>query len=219
MLLSNVRYTLTFAVLGLALVACSEGGGADDREVVFFDNFDGGGQFSGCVSPSFPDDQPDLFILAPPRFLLANTLSQNNSTGQAQVDRGETIQAEVSVNSATKQMRVELADNSQPLRVIAAEDVQTPGNENIELFFFNNDLNVRGRFYMRIYLCTADCRDMQVLYDLVPCDPLAGSDSECGIAVPYQRTLFVDGEVVQTDNTCIDFDANPGIGSGTVVIQ
>ena len=218
MLLSNVRYTLTFAVLSLALVACNEGGGAEERPVVFIDNFDGG-QFSGCVSPSFPEDQPDLFILAPPRFLLANTLSQNNSTGQAQVDRGETIQAEVSVNAATKQMRVELADNSQPLRIIAAEDVQTPGNENIELFFFNNDLNVRGRFYMRIYLCTADCRDMQVLYDLVPCDPLSGSDSDCGIAVPYQRTLFIDGEVVQTDDTCIDFDANPGIGSGTVVIQ
>jgi hypothetical protein len=206
-------------VLSLTLVACNEGGGADDRPVVVFDNFDGGGEFSGCVSPSYPEEQPDLFVTQPPRFLLANSLSQNNSTGQAQVDRGETIQAEVSVNAATKQMRVELADNSRPERIIAAEDLQTPGNESIELFFLNDDLDVRGRFYMRIYLCTADCRDMQVLYDLVPCDPLSGSDSDCGIAVPYQRTLFIDGEVVQTDDTCIDFDANPGIGSGTVVIQ
>ena len=213
--LSFLRTALTFLAFMLALSACSSDGATDDRPVVIFDNFDGG-ILDGCVQPAFPENQPDLSVLSPPVFLLTNSTSLNSSTGQAEVDPEETIDAEIAVNAATRQMRVELVDVYSPRNVIDQADVQTGGSETIPLEFASPP-SVRGRFYLKVTLCTDDCRDMQAVYETVACLP--GVQLGCGVNGVYQRTLFLDGEVTQVDETCIDFDANPGIGSGTVVIQ
>jgi hypothetical protein len=69
---------------------------------------------------------------------------------------------------------------------------------------------------MRLTLCGFDCRETQVVYDIVECE---NPNDLCGVNVPYERTLFEDGEIVRVDGTCIDLTSDPGIGSGTVVIQ
>ena len=215
MLVCYVRYTLTFAFLAVSLIACNEGAAVERPPVVVIDNFDGG-MFGGCVQPTFPENQPDLYVLSPPRFMLTNAISQNSSTGQAQVDPGETIEAEVAVNAATRGVRIEVVDAWTPGRLIYAEDFQTPGFEVIRPVFASSQ-STRGRFYMRVTLCTEDCRDTQIVYDILDCAP--GQQAGCGINEPYERTLLKDGEVVQTDATCIQLSAEPGLGSGTIVIQ
>ena len=50
--------------------------------------------------------------------------------------------------------------------------------------------------------------DTPVVFDV---DPDINSD--------YERTLIEDGEVLQVDQTCVDLTTDPGVGSGTVVIQ
>lgn len=215
MLVCYVRYTLTFAFLAATLVACNESSPSQrlPQETI---NLGDGGMFGGCVQPTFPEDQPDLFFLSPPRFQLTNAISQNSSTGQAQVDPGEMIEAEIPVSAATRGVRIEIADAWTPGRLIYAEDVQTSGYEVIRIMFASAQ-NTRGRFYMKVTLCTDDCRDTQVVYDVIECAP--DQQTFCGINEPYERTLLKDGEVVQVDATCIELSAEPGIGSGTVVIQ
>ena len=61
---------------------------------------------------------------------------------------------------------------------------------------------------MKITLCGVDCDEREVVFDM---NPDVNSD--------YERTLIEDGDIVRVDRTCIDFTADPGIGSGTVVIQ
>jgi len=214
MYLKVLRRLATFAILSLTLVACKETS-SETPPVVIIDNFDGG-MFDGCVQPTFPEAQPDLFVLSPPRFLLTNSISENSSTGQAQVDPGEMIEAQIAVNAATRQVKVEIADAWTPGRIIYAEDFQTAGYEVIR-FTFASGQSTRGRFYMKVTLCTSECRDTEVVYDIIECAP--DQQTFCGINEPYERTLLEDGEVVQVDATCIQLSAEPGLGSGTVVIQ
>jgi hypothetical protein len=61
---------------------------------------------------------------------------------------------------------------------------------------------------MKITLCGVDCDEREVVFDANP-----------DITLRYERTLIEDGEIVQVDRTCLDFTADPGIGSGTIVIQ
>jgi hypothetical protein len=214
MLLIALRYSLALSLLGLTfLVACGEGSSERSPVEIINVNFDGG---DGCVQPTFPSDQPDLFVLQPPRFQLTNSISQNSTAGQAQVDPGEAIEAEIAVNSATRGVRIELVNAWTPQQVIYTEDVATAGNEVIDVVMFSTNPNTRGRFYMRLTLCGFDCRETQVVYDIVECE---NPNDLCGVNVPYERTLFEDGEIVRVDGTCIDLTSDPGIGSGTVVIQ
>jgi len=205
MYLKVLRRLATFAILSLTLVACKETS-SETPPVVIIDNFDGG-MFDGCVQPTFPEAQPDLFVLSPPRFLLTNSISENSSTGQAQVDPGEMIEAQIAVNAATRQVKVEIADAWTPGRIIYAEDFQTAGYEVIR-FTFASGQSTRGRFYMKVTLCGFDCDEREVVYDINP-----------DYNSPYERTLIENGEVVQVDRTCVDLTADPGIGSGTVLIQ
>jgi hypothetical protein len=176
--------------------------------------FDGG--VAGCIQPSFPAEQPDLPALKPPIFLLTGRAEQS-TTGQAQADPGAPIEAEVTVNRATRRVKVELANAWSPDNVIFDDEVETPGNETISLLM-GSDESVRGRYYMRLTLCGFDCDERAVVFDVVACsdEPDAGP---CGINAPYERTLLEDGEIVQVDGTCIDLRGTPGVGSGTIVIQ
>lgn len=189
---------LVLSVLILPLPACSDGGGEKLPEVVI-NLGDGGAQ--GCVQPSYPAEQPDLFVLAPPRFL---TEAPN---GQSVVDPGDAIDAEISVNAATRQVFIELRDAWSPDFMIYSTEVSTSGNETIPLVL-QPQVEVRGRFYMKITLCGDDCDEREVVFDLNP-----------DMNSPYERTLIEDGEVVLVDRTCLDFTADAGTGSGTVVIQ
>ena len=218
MLLSDVRYALTVLIFCPLVFACNDSGGSSSRPVVVFDNFDGGTDGTGCSQPLFPGEQPQLSIFPRPQFLLSNTASQNNTSGQAQVDPGELIEAEITVNAATEQLRIELADVWNSRRVVYQEDMQLSGSaETLELAIFPPSATPRGRYFMRLTLCNDDCRDLQVVYDVVQCE--GTSTENCAHNEPYERTLFEDGEIIQVDPTCIELDSRPNQGSGTVVIQ
>jgi hypothetical protein len=166
------------------------------------------GVAGGCVQTAFPDEQPDLSLASRPTFLLTTPAAQQSTAGQATVQPGEPVEAEIGVNGATRQALVELQDAWNDLPAIGTQQIDTPGNRTLELLF-PTDLNVRpSRYYMRITLCGVDCNERQVVFDI---NPDINSD--------YERTLIEDGEVVQVDRTCVDFQPRPGIGSGTVVIQ
>jgi hypothetical protein len=199
MTLIDVRRRLaSWAWLSLILAGCN-GGTSEQPPVVVINLGDGGSQ--GCVQPSFPPAQPDLYALAPPRFLT------DAPNGQSVVDPGDPMDAEISVNAATRQVFIELRDAWDPLFRIYSTELTTNGNETIPLVL-QPQVEVRGRFYMKITLCGDDCDDREVVFDLNP-----------DMNTPYERTLIEDGEIVQVDRTCIDFTADAGIGSGTVVIQ
>ncbi|MDH3622609.1 MAG: hypothetical protein OES69_07665 [Myxococcales bacterium] len=198
MTLSDLRYSLILLSL-LAVAAGCKNGPVDEREVVVINPSDGG--VMGCVQPSLPGDYPDLFVLAPPRF------PTDDPNGQAQVDPGDPIDAEIPVNSATRQVFVELRDGFEPDVLIYATDLDTPGNEVISLVLLPQTQRI-GRYYMKITLCGVDCDEREVVFDANP-----------DITLRYERTLIEDGEIVQVDRTCLDFTADPGIGSGTIVIQ
>ena len=199
----------------VSLVACSSGEDGEQLPVNVID-FTDGGTAESCVQPSFPDSQPDLSIFNPPYFLLTTTRAQESTSGQAQVRPGDTIEAKIPVNSPTRRVLVELTsvwDRSAP---IATAELETNGNETLD-FIVVPDGAQRGRFYMRLTLCGADCREQQIVFETQPCVDLP--DSECGPNVPYVRSLIENGEVVRTDPTCVDLGDEPMIGSGTVLIQ
>ena len=190
---------ITFlAVLTVFMTSC--GGSGEDRPPAT-----GGTDGSvplGCIQPSFPQDQPDLSLVNPPRFLL----TQNSSNGQALVRPGDPVEAEVTVNAATRRIQVELTEAWSKL-VIYTDEVETPGNQTVPLLLMS-DLQTRGRFYMKLTLCGTDCGDQQVIYDANP-----------DINSAYERTLIEDRQVVRVDRTCVVFSPRPGIGSGTVLVQ
>ena len=196
------RACFSFGLLFLVvpLFSCSNGGQGEQLPVNVI-NLGGDGGTQGCVQPSFPTEQPDLALLAPPRF------PTDAPNGQSVVRPGDAIDAEISVNAATKQVFIELRDAWNPDVMIYSTELTTPGGERIPLVF-QPQFETRGRFYMKISLCGTDCRAREVVFDLNP-----------DMNSPYERTLLEDGEVVQVDRTCIDFTADAGIGSGTVVIQ
>jgi len=217
MILRTLRYALTpsfIAVLSLSLWSCEDGGGESLPQNVINIGFDGG--VIGCIQPSFPAEQPDLPALAPPIFLLTGNAVQS-TLGQAQANPGDPIEAEVTVNGATRRVKVELANAWSPQNVIFTDEIETPGNETISLLMGSAE-SVRGRYYMRLTLCGSDCDEREVVFDVVACsdEPDAGP---CSINAPYERTLLEDREIVQVDGTCIEFRGTPDVGSGTIVIQ
>lgn len=212
-----IRFALGLFCLGflsIAVAACSEGDQAPNNVINI--GFDGGTQ--GCSQPSFPSEQPDLSVLNPPIFLLTNVRSQQSSTGQAQVSPGEAIEAEIWVNRATRQLKVELANAWSDDDVIYTTDEETSGNEVVPVVLFSSE-NTRGRYYMRLTLCGSDCDERQVVFDIHPCVDDPASTEPCGINAPYDRTLIEQGDVVRADGTCIDLGSTPEVGSGTVLIQ
>jgi hypothetical protein len=119
---------------------------------------------------------------------------------QRQIRPGDDLLAEVTVNGATRQVRVELTDTWTPERVIQVVEVDTRGNETIPLLFVT-DRNARSFFFMRVILCGDDCNEREVLFDLV--EPDLDNQAVTGINVDYERTLIEHGEVVRVDQTCV----------------
>lgn len=191
------------ALLTMALAGC--GSGEADQPPI--NPGAGGASGIGCIQPNFPEDQPDLSALNPPRFLLTTSIAQNSTSGQAQVDPGDPIEAEVTVNGATRRIEVELVNAWSPEEVIYTDEVETPGNQTVPLFLFSSE-QTRGRYYMKLTLCGFDCSDQRVIFDMNP-----------DVNSPYERTAIKEREVLQVDRTCIDFAARQGIGSGTILVQ
>ena len=104
-------------------------------------------------------------------------------------------------------------DRSEP---IATAELETNGSEALDLIVVPEGAP-RGRFYMRLTLCGADCDAQRILFETQSCVDLP--DSECAHNVPYVRTVIEDNQIVQTDATCVDLGSEPRIGSGTVLIQ
>jgi len=193
MTLNYVRQTLTLiALLSLALAACNESGGPPTN-VVEFNNFEDAGVI-GCSQPSFPAEEPDMSPLFPPEFVT------EDGGEQRQIRPGDDLLAELTVNGATRQVRVELTDTLTPERVIQVVELDTPGSETIPLLFLT-DRNTRSFFFMRIILCGDNCNEREVRFDLV--EPDLENQTETGINVDYERTLIENGDVVRVDQTCV----------------
>ncbi len=198
------------------LISCKDaGGGARQPTNVINIGFDGG-VGGGCIQPSFPADQPDLPAQSPPIFLLTGIAVQS-TVGQAQASPGAPIEAEVTVNRATRRVKVELVNTSTPSDVVFVDEVETPGNEVISLLL-ETDPGTRGRFFMRLTLCGLDCDARSVVFDLAQCSDEPDA-RPCGVNEPYDRTLIENGEVIQIDGTCVDLGTTPRVGSGTILIQ
>jgi len=196
MILRCVRPALALCtLLSLPLAGCGNSEGEQIPVNVFGSTGDGG--VLGCVQPFFPEDHPDLSVLNPPVFIT------DAPNGQAVADPGDTVEAEITVNSATRYALVELKDAWANIPPIATVELDTPGNQILEVLFFTSENLRPSRFYMRITLCGFDCDEREVIFDM---NPDVNSD--------YERTLIEDGEVVQVDRTCIDF-----IPRATVLIQ
>jgi len=212
MQLNDTRFSFALlailASLGAAAAAC---GGSDEEGTGNFGGWGGAGGTVGCVQPRFPADQPDLNVLARPLFLLNTSLAQQSQSGQAQVRPGGLVEAEVTVNDATREVRVEVANVMKPSegdrQIIWDHTYATAGDETIAVDFDSPD-NVRGRFYMRLTLCARDCNEQKVVFDINP-----NADS------PYERTVIERGQEIRVDKTCIILKSRPNEGSGTVVIQ
>lgn len=212
MILSSLRSAPNFCLVLLLVVlwGCSDSSEpADVINIVV----DGGSE--GCTQQAFPSGEPDIPPLSPPIFLV--TAASQNTVGQAQARPGDTIPAEITVNGATRLVRVALANAWSTENVIFTDELETRGNETISIDLVSTE-QTRGRYYMQLTLCGADCNERQVVFDLVECsdEPDAGP---CGIRTYYERTVIEDGEVVRVDDTCIDLGSTPNVGSGTVVIQ
>ena len=219
MTLLGLRYPfalLTVVAFGATLASCSNEEGRPPPDTVINIAVDGG--TPGCSQPSFPSDQPDLSPLTPPIFLLTNTRSQQSSVGQAIVSPGEAPEAEIWVNSATRQLKVELANAWATDSILYTTEEETSGNETVPVTLLTEP-NTRGRYFMRLTLCGADCEEREVVFDLHPCPDNPDSTEPCGVNAPYDRTLIENGEIVRVDGTCIDIGSTPGVGSGTVVVQ
>ena len=187
---TNFRPRLSTLTFALAFAGCGSGP-VDDRPVVEFNNFDGG--TVGCTQPLVPSEEPDISPLSPPEFVTDTGETQNR------VRPGQALLAEVTVNSATRQVFVELADAWAPEYVILTQELQTTGNETLQLTF-PTDQATRGRFYMRISVCGVDCRDREVVFDIVDPDP---EDPETGVNADYERTVIEKGDVLRVEQTCV----------------
>jgi hypothetical protein len=185
----------------------------DDEINIGFD-----GEMVGCAQPTFPGSEPDLSALQPPLFVLTNSRSQQSTVGQAIARPGEALEAEVWVNGATRQLKVELANAWAQDSVVYATEEETSGFETVDVTLFTDPTN-RGRYFMKLTLCGADCDEQAVVFDLHPCSEDPNSTDPCGVNAPYDRTVIEDGEIVRRDETCIDLGSTPGVGSGTVLIQ
>lgn len=197
-MLTNLRHPLAWfsllaglSFLTLATTACSSSEGASRPEVVI-DLTGDAGVGEGCSQPTFPADQPDLFAQAPPAFV--------TETGEPQrlVRPGQQLLAVIPVNSATRQVVVEVSD-AYSRRVILREELDTPGNQSIPVIFFTDPAH-RGRFYMRVTLCAFDCDERQVIFDITDYDEDVLASGHNG---NYERTLTENGEIVQVDVTCV----------------
>jgi len=200
MKLIDVRHALTLLTLLALITGCSSEPAREEPDEVINIIPDGGTPM-GCAQPSFPADQPDLFVRQPPRF------PTDRPNGQAEADPGDPIDAEIPVNAATRQVFVELRDGFEPDILIYAGEANTAGNESVALVLLPQSQR-RGRYYMKITLCGVDCNERQVVFDVSP-----------DINSDYERTLIEGGATVRVDQTCIDLTTDPGIGSGTIVIQ
>lgn len=191
--LSHPRIALLtlLSFLTLATTACSSSEGAQPP-VVVIDLTGDAGVGQGCSQPSFAADQPDLFAQAPPAFV--------TETGEPQrlVRPGQELLAVIPVNSATRQVVVEVSD-AYSRRVILREELDTPGNQSIPVIFFTDPTH-RGRFYMRVTLCAFDCDERQVIFDITDYDADVLTSGHNG---NYERTLTENGEIVQVDLTCV----------------
>lgn len=194
MTLNYVRQTLTsIALLSLALAGCNESGGPPPPDNII--NIDpDGGVLIGCSQPSFPASEPDMFPFDPPRFVT------EDGDEQPQIGPGDDLLAEVTVNGATRQVRVELTDTWTPERVIAVAEVDTPGNETIPLLFVT-DRSTRSFFFMRVILCGDNCNEREVVFDLI--EPDLENQAVTGINADYERTVIEAGQVVRVDQTCV----------------
>lgn len=218
MALSTLRHALALtcvSVISSPLTGCDNGAEQDPGNVINV-GFDGG--ITGCSQPTFPAEEPDLSVLSPPRFLLTTSAAQQSTTGQAQAEPGDPIDAEITVNGATRRVTVELANAWAEEQYIYTEEVETAGNETISLVLFS-DASVRGRYYMRLTLCGFDCDERAVVFDIRPCSDDPDVNERCGINAPYERTVIENDEIVHVNSTCVDLKARPGVGSGTVLIQ
>lgn len=196
-----LRLILTsIALMILPLTACGSSEAAAPAPDVVFD-FTDDTIARGCVQPGFPEEQPDLFALDPPRFIT------DAPNGQAAVRPGVAIDARIPVNGATRQVLVELRDVWTPDVMVYATEEETAGNLSVPVILFSQPQNL-GRFYMKITLCGLDCDERQVIFDVNP-------DHN----TPYERTLVEDGEVIRVDKTCVDLTTDVNVGSGTVLIQ
>lgn len=207
MTLRDVPQTLTIViVLATAVAGCKDSGG--EQLPINVINLIDGGAGSGCIQTAFPAEEPDLDVGNPPRFLLTTSAAQQSTAGQAIVDPGDPAEAEITVDGETRQVLVELKHVWDDIPAIASQQIDTPGNEVLDVILFTQPEQPPSRFYMRITLCGFNCDERQVVYD-------KGAD----INGNYERTVFEDGDVVRIDNTCVNFGATPGIGSGTILIQ
>ena len=104
------------------------------------------------------------------------------------------------VNGATRQVFVEITDTWSPEQVLIATELATTGNETIDIRLPTTP-TTRGWFFMRVILCGDDCRDREVVFDLI--EPDLDNQANTGINANYERTLIENSEVVQVDETCI----------------
>jgi len=191
MTLNYVRHTLILVALPvIAVSGCKDGGEELPVNVI---DLTGDAGVVGCSQPSFPDEQPDISPLTPPKFV--------TDTGEQEllVRPGDPLMAEITVNAATRRVLVELAFAWSPEVVVYTEEVETLGDRTIPLILFPSADN-RGRFFMRITLCGDNCDQREVVFDLIEPDP---DDLTTGINGDYERTLIENGEVIQVDQTCV----------------
>ena len=192
MTLRYVRHTLTLITfLTLVVAGCGGSEGRPPPDVLI--DLTGDAGVMGCSQPSFPAEQPDISPFTPPEFV--------TETGEEQplVRPGQDLLAEVTVNGATRQVFVELSNAWSP-QVIATQELDTAGNQTIPVIF-PTDRGDLGRYYMRLTLCGSDCDEREVVFDIIDPDPDAPATT--GVNGDYERTLIVNGEVVQVDETCI----------------
>lgn len=192
MMLTNLRPTVSrFTLLGLlalALTACGRDSGGDPPPIVVMNIGGDDAGVGGCIQPTFPANQPDLSVLQPPRFVM------DSGNGQATARPGQTLEAEITVNAQTRYAFVELKDAWFDGAPVATAEIDTPGDQTLEVLLFTDRNQRFGRYYMKITLCGADCDDKEVVFDINP-----------DVNTPYERTVFDDGEPVpaQVDSTCI----------------
>lgn len=197
----------------LTFVACGDAG--SDGPTIEFDNFDGG--VVGCSQPSFPSDQPDLSPLAPPIFLL-DSRTEQSSVGQAQALPGDLFEAEIVVNEATRRVQIELTNAWSPDNVIFTDQIETTGAETMSVTMVSEE-GTRGRYYMRLTLCGEDCDERAIRFAVRDCSDDPSDTEPCGINGTYERSVIERGLVVQADRTCVELGSEPGVGSGTIMIQ
>jgi len=193
MTLNDVPRSLTLiAFLASIAAGCSDSGGRPPPDVIV--DLTGDAGVGGCTQPVFPSEQPDISPFVPPEFVT------ESGEQQEEVQPGQELLAEVTVNGATRQVFVELSDAWAPEYVIHTQKLDTPGNQTIPLIFLTNE-NDRGRFYMRLTLCGFDCDEREVVFDIIEYDE--DNPTMTGINGGYERTLIEDREVVRFDQTCI----------------